>query len=103
MTLNDITMEPRTIIDTQYPVHAADDAAYDAANNCSHGTSIVLTDASAMSRAIRYALSVRSGRHCECNGANEYNVSNHVSLKFGGECVPTTRRNGMRSVLLRSQ
>ena len=103
MTLGDIAVEPGTIIDTQYAVHAADDAADDAANNRSDGTGIVLTDAGAMSRAIRYALSIRSGRHCECYGANEYNVSNHVSLKFGGECVPTTRRNGMRSVLLRSQ
>ena len=61
MTLNDITMEPRTIIDTQYAVHTADDATYDAANNCSHGSSIVLTDASAMSSAIWNALSMCSG------------------------------------------
>ena len=73
-------MEPRTIIDTQYAVHAAYDAANDAANDSSHGTSIVLTDASAMSGAIRHALSVRSGRHCERHGADEYDVSNHVYL-----------------------
>jgi hypothetical protein len=62
----------------------------------------VFTDASAMSSAIWHALSVCSGRHCECHGANgygadEYNLSNHVFLKFGGEdqqqrartaCVP---------------
>ena len=80
MAVGNIAMEPGTIVDTQYTVHAAYDAANDAANNRSHGTSIVLTDASAMSRAIRYALSVCSGRHCECHGADEYDVSNHVYL-----------------------
>jgi len=80
MTLNNIAMESRTIIDAQYTVHAADDAANDAAHNCSHGTGIVITDASAMSGAIWYALSVRSGRHCQCHGADEYEVSNHVYL-----------------------
>ena len=80
MAISNISMEPRTIVDTQYTVHAAYDAANDAANNRSHGTSIVLTDASAMSRAIWYALSVCSSRHCECHGADEYDVSNHVYL-----------------------
>ncbi len=80
MTFNNIAMEPRTIIDTQYTVHAAYDAANDAADDRSHGTSIVLTDASAMLSAIRYALSMCSGRHCKCDGADEYDVSNHVYL-----------------------
>ncbi len=71
MTLNNIAMEPRTIIDTQYTVHAADDAANDPADDRSHGASIVLTDASAMLSAIRYALGMHSGRHCECDGADE--------------------------------
>ena len=80
MAFSNISMEPRTIVDTQYTVHAADDAANDAANDRSHGTSIVLTNASAMSRAIWYALSVCSCRHCEYHGADEYHVSNHVYL-----------------------
>ncbi|HTC04362.1 MAG TPA: hypothetical protein VK749_13250 [Xanthobacteraceae bacterium] len=73
-------MESRTIVDAQYTVHAADDAANDAADNRSYGTSIVLTDASAVSSAIRYALSVRASRHCERQGADEYDLSNHVYL-----------------------
>jgi hypothetical protein len=80
MAIGNIAMKPGTIVDPQYTVHAAYDAANDAANNRSHGTSIVLTDASAMSRAVRYALSVCSGRHRECHGADEYDVSNHVYL-----------------------
>ena len=80
MAIGNIAMEARTIVDTQYTVHAAYDAANDAANNRSHGAGIVLTDASAMSSAIWYALSVRSSRHCEGHGADEYDVSNHVSL-----------------------
>jgi hypothetical protein len=80
MAIGYIAMEPRTIVDTQYTVHAAYDAANDAANNRSHGTGIVLTDASAMRSAIWYALSVCSSRHCECHGADEYDVSNHVNL-----------------------
>jgi hypothetical protein len=80
MAICNIAMEPRTIVDTQNTVHAAYDAANDAADNRSHGTGIVLTDASAMSSAIWYALSVRPSRHCECHGANEYDVSNHVNL-----------------------
>ncbi len=80
MTLGNIGMEPRTILDTQYTVHAAYDAANDAANNRSHGTRIVLTDASTMSSSIWYALSLCTGRHCECHGANEYYVSDHVYL-----------------------
>jgi hypothetical protein len=77
-------MEARTIIDTQYTVHATYDAANDAANNRSHGTSIVLTDASAMGSAIRYALCVCSRRHCDCYGAHGYDVSNHMYLYFLG-------------------
>jgi hypothetical protein len=80
MAIGNIAMEPRAIVDTQYAVHAAYDAANDAANNRSYGTGIVLTDASAMSSAIWYALSVRSSRHCQRHGADEYDVSNHVSL-----------------------
>ena len=80
MAISNISMEPRTIVDTQYTVHAAYDAANDAADNRSHRTGIVLTDASAMSRAFRYALSVCSSRHCERHGADEYDVSNHVYL-----------------------
>jgi hypothetical protein len=92
MTLGNIAMKSRPFVDTQYAVHAADDAANDTANNCSHRTSIVITDASAMSGAIWYALSVGSGRHCERYGANgyganKYNLPNHVFLKFGGECL----------------
>ena len=80
MAISNIAMEPRTIIDAQYTVHAAYDAANDAAHNRSHGTSIVLTDSSAMSSAIWYALSLCSDRHCERHGADEYGVSNHVYL-----------------------
>jgi hypothetical protein len=80
MAISNIAMESRTIVDTQYTVHAAYDAANDAADNRSDGTSIVLTDASAVSSAIRYALSVRASRHCECHGADEYDLSNHVYL-----------------------
>jgi hypothetical protein len=80
MAIGYIAMEPRTIVDTQYTVHAAYDAANDAANNRSHGTGIVLTDTSAMRSAIWYALGVCSSRHCECHGADEYDVSNHVNL-----------------------
>ena len=80
MAIGNIAMEPRTIVDTQYAVHAAYDAANDAANNRSHRTSIVLTDASAMGSALWYALSVCSGRHGERHGADEYDVSNHVYL-----------------------
>jgi hypothetical protein len=80
MALGNITMEPRTIVDTQYAVHAAYDAANDAANDRSHRTSIVLTDASAMGSAIWHALSLCSGRHSERQGADEYGVSNHVYL-----------------------
>jgi hypothetical protein len=80
MTIGNIAMEPRTIVDTQYAVHAAYDAANDAANDRSDGTSIVLTDTSAMSRAFWYALSLCSDRHCQRHGADEYGVSNHVYL-----------------------
>jgi hypothetical protein len=80
MAIGNISMEPRTIVDTQYTVHAAYDAADDTANNRSDGTGIVLTDASAMSRALWYALSVCSNRHCKRHGADEYDVSNHVFL-----------------------
>ena len=80
MTISNIAMESRTIIDTQHTVHAAYDAADDAANNGSYRTSIVLTDASAMSSAIWYALSVGFGRHCESHCACEYKVTNHVYL-----------------------
>ena len=80
MALDDIAVESRTIIDTQEAVHAADDSADDAANDRSHGTGIVLTDASAMISAFRYALSARTGRQGERHGADEYDVSNHVYL-----------------------
>ena len=80
MAIGNIAMEARTIVDTQYTVHAAYDAANDAANDRSHRTGIVLTDARAMSSALWYALSVRSSRHCECHGADEYDVSNHEIL-----------------------
>ena len=85
MTFSNIAMEPGSIVDTQYTVDAAYDATDHAANNRSHGTSIVLTDASAMVSAIWYALSMCSGRHCECHGANGYgtnecDVSIHVYL-----------------------
>jgi len=45
MAIGNVAMEARTIVDTQYTVHAAYDAANHAANNRSHRTSIVLTDA----------------------------------------------------------
>ena len=80
MAIGNIAMEARTIVDTQYTVHAAYDAANDAANDRSHRTSIVLTDASAMSSAIWYALSMCCSWHCEGHGADEYDVSNHVYL-----------------------
>ena len=80
MAISNIAMEARTIVDTQYTIHAAYDAANDAADNRSHRTSIVLTDAGAMSSAIWYALSVRASRHCERQGADEYDLSNHVYL-----------------------
>jgi hypothetical protein len=73
-------MEPGPIIDTQYTVHAADDATDDATDNRSHRTSIVLTDTSAMISAIWDALSVCSGRHSQGHRTNEYDVSIHVDL-----------------------
>jgi hypothetical protein len=73
-------MEPGPIIDTQYTVDAAYDATDDAANNRSHGSGIVLTDASAMISAIRDALSVYAGGDSECHRTNEYDVSVHVYL-----------------------
>lgn len=82
MTLDNIAVEPRTIIDTQHTVHTAYHAADNAANDRSHGTSIVLTDTSAMISALWYALSVRSGRHCERQAADDYDVSNYVYLWF---------------------
>jgi len=80
MTFGDIAMEPGPIINAQYTIDAAYDAPDDAANNRSHGTGIVLADASAMIGAIRYALSMGSGRHCERHGTNDYDVSVHVYL-----------------------
>ena len=85
MTFGNIVMESGPIIDTQYTVDAAYDAADDATNNRSHGTGVVLTDASAMIGAIRHALSVCSGRQCKCQGTNgygtnDYDVSVHVYL-----------------------
>jgi len=80
MALGNIAVESRTIIDTQHAVHAADDATDDAADNRSHGTGIVLTDASAMISAFWYALSACTGRQGERHGADEYDVSNHVYL-----------------------
>ena len=80
MAVGNIAMKPGTIVDTQYTVDAAYDAANDAADNRSHGTSIVLTDASAMSSAVRYALRMCTSRHCKRHGADEYDVSNHVFL-----------------------
>jgi hypothetical protein len=82
MTLDDIAVEPRTIIDTQYAVHTTYDAAHNAADNRSHGTGVVLTDARAMSSAIWYALGLGSGRHCKRHGADEDDVSNHVYLSI---------------------
>jgi hypothetical protein len=83
MTLDDVAVKPRPIVDTQYAVHTAYDAANDTADNRSHGTGVVLTDARAVSSAIWYSLSGGSGRHCKRHGANEYDVSNHVYLSFG--------------------
>ena len=62
MALSDIAVESRAIIDTQHAVHAAYDAADDAAADRSHGTGIVLTDASAVISALWYALSMCTGR-----------------------------------------
>ena len=78
MTFGDVAVEPGPIIDTQYAVDAAYNAADNTTNHSSDGTGIVLTDASAVISAIRYALSVRSGRHCKCYGTNEYDGSFHV-------------------------
>ncbi len=58
IALSDIAVESRAIIDTQHAVHAA----YDAADDRSHGTGIVLTDASAVISALWYALSMCTGR-----------------------------------------
>jgi hypothetical protein len=80
MTFDNIAVEPRTIIDTQYSIDAAYDAADDTADNRTHRTRIVLTDACAMSGAVRYALSVCAGRHCDCHDASKYYGSNHVYL-----------------------
>ena len=80
MAIGNIEMEPRTIIDTQYTVYAAYDAANDAANDRSYGPSIVLTHTSAVSSAFRYALGLCSDRHCERQGADEYGVSNYTYL-----------------------
>jgi hypothetical protein len=83
MPLGNIAMEARTIVDTQYSVYATNDAANDAANDRSHRTGIVLADARAVISALWYALSVCSGRHGERHGADEYDVSNHLSSDFG--------------------
>jgi hypothetical protein len=40
----------------------------------------VLTDASPMGSAIRYALCVGSCGHHDCCGARKYDVSNHMYL-----------------------
>jgi hypothetical protein len=85
VTFGNIAVEPGTVIDTQYTVDAAYDATDDAANNRSHRASVVLADASAMISAIWYALSMCSGRQCECHGTNgygtsDYDVSVHVYL-----------------------
>ena len=82
MALRDIAMESRTIIDTQYAVYAAYDAANDAADYRSHGTRIVVADAGAMCGAFWYALCMRPGRHGERHGADEYDLSNHLYLLF---------------------
>ena len=101
MAIGNIAMEPRTVVDTQYAVHAAYDAANDAANNRSHGAGIVLTDASAMSSAIRYALSVCCSRHCQRHGADEDDVSNHVYLSFGVKArINAPERRRFRFVML---
>ncbi len=62
MTFNNITMKARTIVNSQYTVHAAYYTANDAANDRSQWTRIVLTNTSAMIGAVWYALSVRPGR-----------------------------------------
>ena len=80
MPLGDIAVESRTIVDTQHSIYAANDTAHDAANDRSHRTGIVLADACAMIGAFWYALSVCSGRHGERHGADEYDVSNYLSL-----------------------
>jgi hypothetical protein len=80
MTFGNIAVESGPVVDAQYTVDAAYDAPDDAANDRSHGTGVVLADASAMISAIRYALSVCSGRHGECDRTNGYDVSVHVYL-----------------------
>jgi hypothetical protein len=85
MALRNIAVESRTIIDTQHAVYAAYDAANDAADNRAHGTCIVVTDAGAMGSAFRYALSMCPGRHCERHRADEYDLSKHMHLYFGGK------------------
>ncbi|HEY5067977.1 MAG TPA: hypothetical protein VIJ04_24520, partial [Xanthobacteraceae bacterium] len=85
MALRNIAVESRTIIDTQHTVYAAYDAANDAADNLSHGTCIVATNASAMGSAFRYALSMCPGRHCERHRADEYDLSKHMYLCFEGK------------------
>jgi hypothetical protein len=101
MTLDDIAVEPRPIIDTQYAVHTAYDAANDAADNRSHGTGVVLTDARAVSSAIWYALGLSPGRHCKRHGADEDDVSNHVYLSFGVKArINAPERHGFRFVML---
>ena len=61
MTIDDIAMESRAIVDAQYAVHAPDDAADHSANNRSDWAGIMVTDASAMGSAIRHTLSMCSG------------------------------------------
>jgi hypothetical protein len=80
MTLDNIAVESRTIVDTQYTIHTADHAANNAANDRSYGTSIMLADAGAMISAVWDALSVRPGRQCKRHSADKYDVSNHVYL-----------------------
>jgi len=80
MTFSDVAMEARPIIDTQYTVDAANDSADDTPNNRPKGSSIVLTDASAMVSTIWYALSVRSGRYCERHDTNNYDIPVHIYL-----------------------
>ena len=93
MALRNIAMESRPIIDTQYAIYAAYEAANDAAHNRPHGTCIVVTDASAMGSAIRYALSMCSGRHGERHGADECDLSKHVYLYFDGNCTLTLQND----------
>ena len=78
MTFSDIAMEARPVIDTQYAVDAAYNAADNTTNHSSDGTGIVLTDASAMIRTVRYALSIRSSGHGERYRTSEYDVSVHL-------------------------